>query len=99
VSLHLELLESLFDVASDELPVVFTGGRVLVLAIILGMLLTAAAAIVSISYFSYSFYALPEHSGIPLSLRRVVETFVVSANRGGWAISFFLACLGLYICV
>ena len=63
------------------------------------MLLTMGSALVCISYFSYSFFALPEHSGIPLSLRRVTETFVVAANRGGLAISIFLAIFMLYISV
>jgi hypothetical protein len=57
------------------------------------------SAYVCIGYFSYSFFALPEHSGIPLSLRRVTETFVFTANRGGFGISIFIAFFMLYISV
>ncbi len=77
----------------------FAGGRILVLAIITGMLLTIASAVLSISYFCYFFFALPDHSSIPISLRRVAETFVVDANRSGISISIFLALLMLYISV
>lgn len=76
------------------------GGRVMVLAIYLGMLITLASAALCVSYFSYSFYSIsPDASVFPRFLHEDIEIYKVSTNRSVIIACLFVAILTLYICV